>query len=102
MITHCHAHTYTVRIRTWHGKGVVHVVRLFSSDDLYLKRRACRLDRKPLPQIWKCMHIEMERKRGTEEEGSEQAYKKAKRDDSDSEYADKTKAKCLLLRHLDT
>ena len=48
------------------------------------------------------MHIEMERKRGTEEEGSEQAYKKAKRDDSDSEYADKTKAKCLLLRHLDT
>lgn len=58
-------------------------------------------DRKPLPQIWTCMHM-MERKRGTEEEGSEQVYKKAKRDDSDSEYADKTKAKCLLLRHLGT
>ena len=42
-----------------------------------------------LPLLLRC--DTMERKRGTEEEGAEQAYKKARRDDSDSEYTSNLK-----------
>ena len=34
-----------------YGKGIIHVIRLFSSDDLYLKRRACMQTASPSPRF---------------------------------------------------